>query len=67
VARHLRGQAVWRQTTTKSIQAGAIVMMNGRIVSLFEWDRPSKNMNTITDDTHSTATHAANATLRARM
>jgi hypothetical protein len=44
-----------------------MVIRNGRIVSLLECDRPSKNMNTTTDATHSTATHVANTTLRPGM
>ena len=43
-----------------------MVMRNGRIVSLFECDRPSKKRNTITDATHSSATPVANAILRPR-
>jgi hypothetical protein len=42
-------------------------MTNGRIVSLFECERPSKKRNTITDATHRTATPVANAILRPRM
>ena len=64
---YFRGLAVNRQATTNRSHAGPIVMMNGLIVSLFECDRPSKNMNTTTDVRHSTAMHVATRIRRARM
>jgi hypothetical protein len=43
------------------------VIRNGRIVSLAECDRPSKNMNTTTEATDSIRRHTATATRRPRM
>lgn len=56
-----------RQAKTKSSHAGPMVMMNGRMVSLVEVERPSKNMKTITEATQSTTTHVATMTRRARI
>lgn len=64
---HFRGLAVSRQARTNRSHAGPIVMMNGRIVSLFECEWLSKMRKTTTLAATSIAADATIAILRPRM